>query len=163
MLSRVARAFVVRRRVGTRTLATRLLINQRIARGICRSRIEYRLLAAVEHLIWSMLTWPYFSDDLRVLAPYVDVCSRASRFFPHTLFVAFATFRAHVILSFAQMCSAPVGQLSFIGQGVTARMRTLDPIKSLNQCLLLIRRASAMIEVNEPRRAEPSGTRRVQR
>lgn len=76
MLSRVARAFVVRRRVGTRTSVTGLLINQHIARGICRSRIEYRLLAAVEYLIWSMLTWPYFSDDLRVLAPYVDVCSR---------------------------------------------------------------------------------------
>jgi hypothetical protein len=24
------------------------------------------------------LMWPFFSDDLRVLAPYVDVCSRAS-------------------------------------------------------------------------------------
>jgi hypothetical protein len=78
VISRVARAFAVRRRVGTRTSATRLLTNKRIARGICRSRIEYRLLAAVERLIRSMLTWPYFSDDLRVLAPYVDVCSRAS-------------------------------------------------------------------------------------
>jgi hypothetical protein len=75
VLSRVAKAFVVRRRVGTRISATRLLINQRIARGICRSRIEYRLLAAVEHLIWSMLTWSYFSDDLRVPVPYVDAGS----------------------------------------------------------------------------------------
>jgi hypothetical protein len=65
-------------REAMRHSATRLLINQRIARGICRSRIEYRLLAAVEDFIWSMLTWPYFSDDLRVRAPYVDVCSRAS-------------------------------------------------------------------------------------
>jgi hypothetical protein len=71
LLSRVAGAIVVRRRVGTRISATLLLINQRIARGICRSRIEYRLLAAVEYLIWSMLTWPHFSDDLRVLASYV--------------------------------------------------------------------------------------------
>jgi hypothetical protein len=56
-----------------------------------------------------MLTWPYFSDDLRVLAPYVDVCSRAM-IFPAHVISGVCDIRAYVILPFAQMCLAPVGQ-----------------------------------------------------